>query len=352
MPQALESVPKLRFRLATAYLRRGLPLLCLTRWLRAPLRALFRLTPTLAHDRVHRWKPYLLRWSHELLVGEIPADYRIHRGELAFRSAGSEMSVHGYYVGDIEAHLLRWIETQLRPGFVMIDIGAHHGAFTLVVAHELRKRGWPGRIHAFEPDERNFKTLCHNVLQNNLQDYVELNHKAVAESNGRVSFLTNLKENSDNRLTAPTGPEVLPKMSESGFSENYVEAVRLDSIVAAMSRVDLVKMDTQGAELQVLRGGDETLRRFRPALLVEILSGFGGDSELRSLLERQGYSFYGVTRLGGLCPWGDPASYISWDCCCLPREGSARTETHFVLNHSNVALSDRDMSQDKRGNHS
>lgn len=310
---------KLRYRLASAYLRLGRPLLTLTRWLRGPMRVLFRLTPTLAHDRRPRWKPYLLRWCHELFVGELPSDFRIHRGELAFRSTGSEMSLHGYYVGEIEDHLIRWIQTQLKPQFVMVDIGAHHGAFTLVVAHELRKRGWSGKIHAFEPDAGNFAILTYNIRQNKLEDYVQLNRKAVAATDGTVSFLTNLAENSDNRLAAVGAPAGGAQGVPLGMAESRVAAVSLDTIGSTLPSLDLIKMDTQGAEFEVLTGGQTILKRHRPALLIELLSGVDDDSAIRAMLDHLGYEVHGVTREGELCGFGAPAAYISWDCCCLQR---------------------------------
>jgi FkbM family methyltransferase len=44
----------------------------------------------------------------------------------------------------------------------MLDVGAHDGVFALVVAHELRARGWPGQVHSFEPDPVNHQLLAHN----------------------------------------------------------------------------------------------------------------------------------------------------------------------------------------------
>lgn len=317
---------KLRYRLVSTYLRWGRPFLPVTRWMRGPMRVLFRLTPTLAHDRRPRWKPYLLRWSHELFVGELPSDFRIHRGELAFRSTGSEMSLHGYYVGEIENHLIRWIQTQLKPRFVMVDIGAHHGAFTLAVAHELRKRGWPGKIHAFEPDAGNFEILAYNVRQNGLEDYVQLNRKAVAAKDGIVSFLRNLAENSDNRLSAVVDTSGVTHGLPPCMAETQVSAVCLDTIGSTLPALDLIKMDTQGAEFEVLSGGQMILKRHRPALLIELLSGGDGDSAIRTMLHHLGYQFHGVTRKGKLCDFGSPAAYVSWDCCCLQRgtEGTVK----------------------------
>lgn len=312
----------LRYRLASAYLRAGKPFLPVTRGLRAPLRFLFHLTPTLAHDRRRRWKPYLIRWSHELLVGELPADFRIHRGEIAFRSVGSEMAVQGYYVGEIEAHLMKWIEQQLRPDFLMLDIGAHHGAFTLVVAHELRKRGWKGKVYAFEPDQRNYEILQYNILQNRLEEYVELRQMAMADKEGRVRFNVNLEENSDNRLAMANLGAALEPLIQPGILAREVDATCLDTIGLSLARIDLVKMDTQGAEYQVLSGGRKALAHHKPPLLLELLSDFGHDSPMRKLLEPLGYEFFGVTRKGALCSFGDPKSYVSWDCCCLHRDGS------------------------------
>src|SRR5882757_7080280 len=174
----------------------GYPLLPVTRTLRGPLRWLYHRSPYLRHDSRFHWRPNLLLGLHALLVREHPADFTIHHGQIKFRSSGSVMSVQGYYVGEIERHLVDYVVSQVRPGFTMLDVGAHHGVFTLVVAHELRARGWQGRVHAFEPDPGNFALLEHNIRQNDLASYVVLHREAVSNAVGQEERLGAADENS------------------------------------------------------------------------------------------------------------------------------------------------------------
>ena len=72
---------------------------------------------------------------HGLLVRDHPADFPIYDGRIQFRSTGSAMSLQGVLRRreDPERHLIDFIVGQVLTGFTMLDVGAHHGVFTLVV---------------------------------------------------------------------------------------------------------------------------------------------------------------------------------------------------------------------------
>jgi FkbM family methyltransferase len=295
---------------------RGYPLLPLTRTLRGPLRWLYHRSPYLQHDSRFHWRPSLLLGIHGLLIRDHPRDFTIHRGQLRFRSHGSVMSFQGYYVGEIERHLVDYVVRAVRDGFTMLDVGAHHGAFTLIAAHELRARGWAGQVHSFEPDPANFELLRYNVEQNGLADRVVLHPVAVSDAAGDELLIGAVGENSGNTL-ATTGEFALDRSATARVSQR-VAVVALDDLLAELPRVDFIKLDIQGAEPLALAGGRRLLDRDRPVIAVEAVEGWPSSVRTRELLVERGYRLHGLTKRGELCEVGAPEAFVSWDWVAVP----------------------------------
>jgi FkbM family methyltransferase len=305
-------------KLLRAYADRGHPLLPVTRHLRGPLRWLYHRSPTLRHDSRFYWRPNLLLGLHELLVRDHPTDFPIYDGRIQFRSTGSAMSLQGYYVGEIERHLVDFIVSQLRPGFTMLDVGAHHGVFTVVVAHELRAHGWPGQVHSFEPDPVNHQLLAHNVERNGLGATVTLHHQALSSAPGEDDLIGTEGENSGNTLASTGEFAVDPQGAKL---TRRVEVATLDGLVEAgviAGPVHLIKMDIQGAEPMALAGGARLIERDRPIIAVEAAEGWPSSERTRAFLLERGYRLHGLTRDGRPCAPGSPEVFVSWDCIALP----------------------------------
>ena len=154
------------------------------------------------------------------------------------------MSMQGYYVGEVERHLVDFVTSQVKPDFVMIDVGAHHGVYSMVVAHHLRARGWHGRIHSFEPDPRNFALLEHNLSQNGLREYAVLHQAAVSRAVGEDSLLGEPSDNSGNTLASTGDFAINPQTF--GTVARKVAVTTLDSEFSNLQTVHLVKVDVQG----------------------------------------------------------------------------------------------------------
>ena len=164
----------------------------------------------------------------------------------------------GFYQRDLAALL----QGRLAPDAVVADIGAHIGVVTVLLAGLAPL----GRVHAFEPVAENHAHLTANVAANGL-DNVTVHRAAVFDTDGEISL--------EYDATYPGGSHV-------GQAGATVPSVRLDTWAAAagLDRLDLVKLDVEGVEPAVLDGATETLRRFRPILVVECnpvaLPRFGG----------------------------------------------------------------------------
>lgn len=151
-----------------------------------------------------------------------------------------------------EPHVTRVISRYLHPGAVVLDIGANIGYYTLLAAAAV---GETGQVIAFEPSTDNCALLAQSVARNYFHN-VTIYCQAAADRNCRVAFGMD-DSNGGISVTEPLIP------TES------VEAVVLDTVLQDGPRVDLVKMDIEGAEGLALRGMKEYLRRHRPVLVTE-----------------------------------------------------------------------------------
>lgn len=144
--------------------------------------------------------------------------------------------------------------TVTRPGDVVLDVGASIGYFSVLFSKWV---GPTGKVRAYEPWPSARAYLLANLSRNRLRN-VTLDSRALADVDG------------DGSISAPTYRLVLGPSSDPDAMA--VTAARFDSIAEAsgLDRLDIVKMDIEGAEGRALAGMMATLRRFRPVLLLEV----------------------------------------------------------------------------------
>jgi FkbM family methyltransferase len=145
----------------------------------------------------------------------------------------------------------------------VVDAGANEGLYTLFAA---RRVGPSGRVLAVEPSLRELGRLRANVRLNRL-DNVRVVPQALADREDKARLL--LAE------AAHAGQNTLGAFIYAGVAaadEVMVDRVRLDDLLAAQGhdRIDVIKLDIEGAEFAALRGAEETVARCRPALLFEL----------------------------------------------------------------------------------
>jgi FkbM family methyltransferase len=183
---------------------------------------------------------------------------------------------HGAWLGTLERAALGQFVSRLRPGMTVWDIGANVGLYTLPSARAVGARG---RVYAFEPMPRNLQFLHRHIALNHLGN-VEVCEVAVVD---RGSTLLMAEGDSPSEFHA----------DPHGTWE--VRAVALDEWLAesGASPPDLVKIDVEGSDDAVLRGGAQTLAVHRPWIHLAV----HGDRQRREcarLLTGWGY------RLGSL----------------------------------------------------
>lgn len=161
-----------------------------------------------------------------------------------------------------ESGTRRLLEHLAQPGAVALDVGAHVGYFTRLLAQRL---GANGRVIALEPHPRTHRVLCHNTRK--LPNVTAL-QLAAAEAGGSAELYDYLLMSASGSLhydetlarlqRSQMGAGDVAPRREAGFEmQRYpVRTVALDDCLRALdvTRVDVVKMDIEGAELAALRG--------------------------------------------------------------------------------------------------
>lgn len=160
----------------------------------------------------------------------------------------------------VERDEIRFVLRNLRPGDTAIDIGAHKGAFTYWMRRQV---GSHGRVLAFEPQP---------ILATRLQRLTRGWPNVVVENMGLSSRSGTLS------LRMPDGgPSPIatfePRRMTAGMREISVPVTTLDEYLARattpIQRIDLIKCDVEGHELEVFRGAQRMLRQHRPLLIFE-----------------------------------------------------------------------------------
>lgn len=152
--------------------------------------------------------------------------------------------------------------TKIRPGDVVVDVGAHIGTYTIPFAKAV---GPTGKVHSFEPQSRMRELLKKNVEANGYQDRVVIHSEAVGHKNCETTM--NANDDVNKKLdyekdgTSNFGGMNLGKDGEK------VKMVQLDKVF--LPRVNLIKIDVEGAEKLVLYGAREIIEAYKPYVFYE-----------------------------------------------------------------------------------
>lgn len=192
-----------------------------------------------------------------------------------------------YFTNWYERRYLTLVERELRDGDVFVDVGAHIGIHSLLLGRRLLELG--GRVFAFEPSP----DLAHGIAaaadRNGLTN-VTVVATGLGHDDGQVELRSDPEQwdEGDAAVASIVGPGPVVVRARSQSFDRWRER-------EGLPRVDVVKIDVEGAETQVLQGMSGTLATLRPRLIgIEIRDYIlqrAGTSEaaLREILERAGY---------------------------------------------------------------
>lgn len=192
--------------------------------------------------------------------------------------------------------------SDVRPGDIVLDCGAHVGVFT----QQALDRG-ASKVVAIDPDPVQLECLRRNFADEIARGRVILTPKGVWSSGGTLTLNVGVQNSGMSSLVEETGGETID-----------VAVTTIDDLVKelGLERVDYIKMDIEGAEREALRGGLQTISAFRPRILLETYHRPDDIEVLPAIL----YGAYpGYTAYCGDCEFTeDPANrlvphFIYWE---------------------------------------
>jgi FkbM family methyltransferase len=246
---------------------------------------------------------------------EMPIPLRLGFGAWWLAEKGAldhELMYNGF-----EETEMRFVQRLLRPGMTVLDIGAHHGLYTLLTAKRVGRRG---RVIAFEPSPRECRRLAKHVRVNRCGN-VQVEACAVGDQSGEADlFLVDGFRDWGNSLRPPALPEPTRQVR--------VPVRKLDDVLAerGIERVDFIKLDAEGGELAVLRGAKQLLQTDgRPAILAEVedvrTRAWGYPArEIMQLLARWNYRWFALSETGTLYPASPDKESYDANFVALPEE--------------------------------
>lgn len=198
----------------------------------------------------------------------------------------------GYWIVDGDSHIGKWVEESqrldhdqntlpilykyVRPGDVVLDIGANIGDHTIAYSDWVGNKGY---VFAFECGDEPFKCLAANMKD---RPNVACCNFALWSKNGFLNF---------NKDSLNVGASFVNEVEKSQFI-NQVQCRSIDSM--DLIQVDFMKIDAEGAETEILLGAYKTIERCRPIICLEVnpsalIRNKSSEEALLSLIEAMGY---------------------------------------------------------------
>lgn len=160
-----------------------------------------------------------------------------------------------YYPANYEPQTMQFLREACKPGNTVLDIGSHIGLFSVLMA---RFVGSNGRVYSFEPTPFTRKVLQETIHLNGYDSIVEVRPEAVSNMTGTTLFYeSNTLVNNANSL----------KRKRINDREIKVTTVTLDNFIESKKiAVDCLKIDVEGAELDLLAGAEKTFKSYKPCV--------------------------------------------------------------------------------------
>jgi len=181
-----------------------------------------------------------------------------------------------YFPNDYEKENLKIIDEYIQEGMVVVDVGAHIGLLSAVIAKKLKASG---NVYSFEPTPSTFLVLRNTIKINGLENSIRPVQAALSNKSGKTIFYisNNTVDNSNS----------LVNNRRSDRKEEAVDVVlySLDDFLKQenVRRLDFIKIDAEGAELQVLRGAQQSIANYHPLIILAIhpqsIKNFGDSLE-------------------------------------------------------------------------
>ncbi len=228
------------------------------KWLIILLKKTLKILPPSTPVKIYRVIsifPFLKKIANRFIKMGIPRFLKIEEGKLELDQ--SDVAVSGSLaLGSFEETEVNIFREKLEAGMTVIDIGANIGYYTIIAGKRI---GVNGKVLAFEPEENNFSLLSRNIALNKLTNVTALKIALTNKLGGELLYLDD--NNKGHHSLSSKNPETEKKIK--------VRTNTLDGILENFGspKVDIIKMDIEGAEVLVLEGMTKTIGK-NPKLII------------------------------------------------------------------------------------
>jgi len=163
----------------------------------------------------------------------------------------------GFYETDEINRLISFID----KNDIIFDIGANIGWYSMLFS----KKATSGEIHAFEPTPKTLKRLQSNCKLNNTKNII-INNLAISNKIGKIKLYSCITNTHGNSI------KLQENIKNTKYEEYLIDSITIDSYISKnkIKKLDLIKCDIEGAELLMLKGAKECLKKFKPILQLEV----------------------------------------------------------------------------------
>ena len=191
----------------------------------------------------------------------------------------SKINIHEVDVGHYSEIYFEdvYLQRTLKEGMNVIDAGANIGVYTVLAAEKV---GNTGKVIAIEPEPKNYKQLLENIELNNFQNVIPKNIALLNHKGSEKLYLS----------SSPGSHSLIFHEDKNSYIEVPVKTI--DKLLEELDikKVDIIKIDAEGAEAPILKGAEKTLK-INPNLKI-IVASYHYPSEIKevqNILENKGY---------------------------------------------------------------
>jgi FkbM family methyltransferase len=167
-----------------------------------------------------------------------------------------------------EYSTLELFSTILKPGHVIIDVGANSGLYSIFYSKLVGDRG---KVYAFEPDKNTYSMLQENLKLNNCRNVLTYNF-ALSNKQSKVEMVS--FDHKDLKLQGGDSFKYIKEITRDNLDADNItmDAFKLDDLegLNIISKINFIKVDVEGAELLVLQGSINTILKHKPVIVFEL----------------------------------------------------------------------------------
>lgn len=257
----------------------------------------------------------ILKRVRKLFIGNY-LDFKI------IYDTSSDGCAYAYFLPYLEYSFYEFISYWVKKEDTIFDIGSNIGYYPLICASK------GAIVHSFEPNGDIRKLQEINILLNNFEDSVIINPQAVSEKNGKSSFYLQSKGQS--------GVSSLNYNVNDAGEKISVDTINLDTYIKNnnIKCINLLKVDVEGSELNVFKGGDKALRdSIIKTIYWESNSIYPLEERMQSIkiLTKYGYEHFAIDeKVGAIRKWE------AGDSNCFSIHKSVKKDFKFYMNSKNL----------------